>query len=199
MGAFSPLVNNIVTPSIAYAEGGANPPTSDSTSTTPTTSGASNNTNKTQTVEAQECGLMDVGCSIIKVYVSVMSAIPIWLATGSGVVLDYTLWYTTNSGTYTDKDSVDSFVVKGWKMIRDFSNLVFIFGLLFIGFVLIFNLSGDGGKPLFGIDPKRGIIQVILMALLINFSFLMCRAVIDISNVVGLTFYNKISTNTSVV
>lgn len=195
MGAFSPLVNTIVTPSIAYAQDGANPPTSGSTSTTPTTSGASSDTNKTQTVEAQECGFMDVGCSIIKVYVSVMSAIPIWLATGSGVVLDYTLWYTTDSGTYTNQDGVDSFVVKGWKMIRDFSNLVFIFGLLFIGFVLIFNLSGDGGKPLFGIDPERGIIQVILMALLINFSFLMCRAIIDVSNVVANTFYSKIATN----
>lgn len=119
--------------------------------------------------------------------------LPNLLAQVSGIVLDFVVWKNLQSSTFTAQDTVDSFVVKGWKLTRDFSNLLFIFALFVVAFSLILSSAGTDNRPLFGLDPKRTIARVILMALLINFSFLMCRAIIDVTNTFGNVFYNKIT------
>lgn len=176
-GAFSPvfgLLGNNLEPKIAYAE--------DSSTSTATTAGSS-----------LECGA-NVLCGLVTGYVAVASFLPHLFAELSGLTLDWVVWKNIQSETWTSQDAVDSFVVKGWKLVRDFSNLFFIFALFLVAFSLILNsLESETRGPLLGLDPKRTIAQVILMALLINFSFFMCRVIIDTSNLFARVFYNKIT------
>lgn len=62
-----------------------------------------------------------------------------------------------------------------WQMVRDFFNLFFILTLLFIAFATIFQIDSFNYKKTLG--------KLLLMALLVNFSFPIARFVIDIANV----------------
>lgn len=179
VGALSPVFSFLgqrFEPQTAYAD----------TSTDPTSTATAASADKL------ECGF-NVLCAIVTGYVAFVQFLPHLFAEISGMLLDWVVWKNLQSDTWTSQDSVDSFVVKGWKLVRDFSNLFFIFALFAVAFSLILNGIGTDKQPLFGLDPKRTIAQVILMALLINFSFFMCRVIIDITNLAGNIFYNKIT------
>lgn len=141
---------------------------------------------------AHLCDFSDVTCSLVKYTVNILSAPFIAMSTIGGLVLDYSIWTTVSSDSYTDKDETTSFVVRGWKLVRDFSNLVFIFGLFVAAFVLILGKS-EGGESLY--NPKRLVARVLIMALFINFSFFMCRSIIDVTNIVARAFYTQIATD----
>jgi hypothetical protein len=180
IGALSPVLSFLgerFEPQPVYAQ---------STTTNATTTAAAASADKL------ECGF-NVLCAIVTGYVAFVQFLPHLFAQISGMLLDWVVWKNLQSDTWTSQDSVDSFVVKGWKLVRDFSNLFFIFALFMVAFSLILNGIGTDQQPLFGLDPKRTIAQVILMALLINFSFFMCRVIIDITNLAGNIFYNKIT------
>ena len=134
---------------------------------------------------------LDCGTNFICGAVSLISDygifVPKALAAVGGMILDYSIWNTIQSTPYTDQDQTSSFVVQGWKLVRDFSNLIFIFALFAIAFSLIL------GTNVGGLDPKRTIITVILMALLVNFSFFLCRMTIDVTNIFAGVFYDKIT------
>jgi len=73
-------------------------------------------------------------------------------------------------------------VVTGWIIVRDLCNMFFVLILLVIAFATILHIPGYGIKQLF----KR----VIVFAILINFSKLICGLLIDFSQVIMLTFVN---------
>ncbi len=83
-----------------------------------------------------------------------------------------------------------SFISEAWEIVRDMSNIFFILILLYIAFQTILGLGGQNG-------PKKMIAQVIIMALLINFSMFFTKIVIDSSNILALVFYNKLSVETT--
>ncbi|MEK9173851.1 MAG: hypothetical protein AAB845_01135 [Patescibacteria group bacterium] len=62
-----------------------------------------------------------------------------------------------------------------WKFVRDFINIFFILGLLFIAFAFVFQIKEYS-------EPKV-IIKLIIAALLVNFSFPVARLIIDLANV----------------
>jgi len=62
-----------------------------------------------------------------------------------------------------------------WGMIRDFFNLFFILTLLFIAFCTIFQIQAY--------NYKKWLLNLVLMALLTNFSFPVTRFIIDATNV----------------
>jgi len=62
-----------------------------------------------------------------------------------------------------------------WGMIRDFFNLFFILTLLFIAFCTIFQIQAY--------NYKKWLLNLVLMALLTNFSFPVARFLIDATNV----------------
>ncbi|MEI7750073.1 MAG: hypothetical protein WCJ25_03650 [Candidatus Moraniibacteriota bacterium] len=72
-----------------------------------------------------------------------------------------------------------------WKMIRDFFNLFFILMILFIAFATIFQVQAYNYKKLLW--------QLVLMALLVNFSFPVSRFIIDMANVPMYFFLNSIA------
>jgi hypothetical protein len=76
-------------------------------------------------------------------------------------------------------------VEKGWVVVRDLCNMFFVVILLIIAFATILGQEEYGAKKML---PK-----LIMAAVLINFSKLFCGLMIDISNVIMLTFVNAFS------
>lgn len=77
-----------------------------------------------------------------------------------------------------------TFISEAWRIVRDFSNIFFILILLYISIKMILGLGGA--------EVKRMIANVVVLALLINFSMFFTKIVIDASNILALIFYNKI-------
>ncbi|MEK7462055.1 MAG: hypothetical protein AAB618_00565 [Patescibacteria group bacterium] len=61
-----------------------------------------------------------------------------------------------------------------WIIVRDFVNLGFIFGFVYIGFKMILNSSDS--------NTRRWLVNIILAALLVNFSLFVVKFAIDMSN-----------------
>lgn len=76
-------------------------------------------------------------------------------------------------------------VVELWRFIRDFFNLFFILVLLFSAFATIFQVEQYSLKKLF--------LNILLGALLVNFSFPITRFLVDTTNVPMYYFANSIS------
>jgi hypothetical protein len=73
-------------------------------------------------------------------------------------------------------------ILIAWETIRDMSNIVFIFILLWISIQNILQMG----------DAKKMIPGIIIAALLINFSLFFTKVIIDTSNIVALQFYSGI-------
>lgn len=79
-----------------------------------------------------------------------------------------------------DHNFIDQpFVNKLWGIIRDFSNMIFIFVLLYTGVQTIFGM----GKW------QQTIIKVVIVALLVNFSMFFTKVVIDAGNILAVGIY----------
>ena len=73
-------------------------------------------------------------------------------------------------------------VTNGWQIVRDVCNMFFIVILLVIAFATILNIESY--------SYKKWLPKLILMAVLINFSKTICGLLIDVTQVVMLTFVN---------
>jgi hypothetical protein len=62
-----------------------------------------------------------------------------------------------------------------WTVVRDLFNLTFIFALVYIGFRMILD-SDDGGA-------QKAIVNLVIAALLVNFSLFFTKAIIDFTNI----------------
>jgi hypothetical protein len=99
----------------------------------------------------------------------------------SGMILNYTITnFVVGFGAIYIDGGLGYSVNLLWGMVRDIFNLTFIFGLVFIGFKLIFN-SGDS-------SAKRMLGSLILAALLVNFSLFFTKVIIDFSNIAAAQF-----------
>lgn len=77
-------------------------------------------------------------------------------------------------------------VIAGWSTFRDISNLFFIFIMLVISIATILRIESYGAKSLLA--------RVVIVALLINFSLPISRAIIDVNNAVASVFYKQLTT-----
>ena len=111
--------------------------------------------------------------SVIAIFIRAISSILILIV---GVLM--------NVATYSDFINAPA-VSKGWVVVRDLCNMFFVVILLIIAFATILGQEEYGAKKML---PK-----LIMAAVLINFSKLFCGLMIDISNVVMLTFVNAFS------
>lgn len=64
-----------------------------------------------------------------------------------------------------------------WRVVRDFFNIAFILVLLFSAFATIFQASSN-------YNYKKVLLNLVIMALLVNFSYPIARFLIDVSNVI---------------
>lgn len=101
----------------------------------------------------------------------------------AGTLLDFVIKYTivdmsANVGVITGINTA-------WSALRDLANIFFIFILLYAAIATVLQLGG--------VNTKKIITRVIIIALLINFSLFFTRVMIDVSNALSVGFYNAIS------
>jgi len=80
-------------------------------------------------------------------------------------------------------------VAEAWMIVRDFCNMFFILILLVISFATILRVESY--------NMKKWLPKLIIMAVLINFSKMICGLLIDVSQIVFLTFVSTFPDNGS--
>ncbi|MCI5108681.1 MAG: type IV secretion system protein [Candidatus Pacebacteria bacterium] len=78
-------------------------------------------------------------------------------------------------------------IESGWIIFRDLANIVFIFALLYIAIAKIVQLES--------VNVNKALRNLIIAALLINFSLFFTKVLVDVSNSLAVSFYNQISTS----
>lgn len=99
-----------------------------------------------------------------------------WILYGAGFIFDTVLVMSVDK-----KYVIQPFIDKVWTLIRDFSNMIFIFVLLYTG---IMTMLGQ-------IDWRKTVIRVIIIALFINFSLFFTKVVIDAGNILAVGVYSS--------
>ena len=116
--------------------------------------------------------------------VSVIASLMLELATLALEMAIFLLKYFITLASYNDFINVG--VVKiGWVMVRDVANMFFVVALLIIAFATILGVEKY--------EWKKGLVKLIIMAILINFSNLIAQIIIDAAHVFTITFLNAIS------
>lgn len=127
-----------------------------------------------------------------------------WFTTGAflisitGMLLAFAGWLLNGSvtffilkmGEHLGSDSaIGQSILTSWALIRDIINLTFVFGLIYLAFMTI--AKADTQKL------KHGVAQIVVAALLINFSLFFAKAIIDIANVTAIEIYSSMQTTMS--
>lgn len=100
----------------------------------------------------------------------------------AGLILDFIINLTVVnlSKHINELESIN----KIWTVIRDLANMSFIFILLYEGIKMVLGLGGSG--------IKKVVTNIVIAAVLVNFSLLFTKVIIDASNIVTLGFYRSI-------
>ncbi|MBP9711274.1 MAG: hypothetical protein KBD50_03415 [Candidatus Pacebacteria bacterium] len=77
-----------------------------------------------------------------------------------------------------------TFITEGWTTMRDLANMFFVLILVYIALTIMFRANTH--------DTAKKLAWVIVIALVINFSFFFTRVVIDAGNLLAIQFYNAI-------
>lgn len=102
----------------------------------------------------------------------------------AGIILNYAInTFVIGFGTQFQDAGIGFVVNQSWAALRDIFNLVFIFGLVAIGFKMILRVNDS--------NSKRWLVMLILAALLVNFSLFITKFVIDFSNIVAVEIINE--------
>lgn len=107
-----------------------------------------------------------------------------WLLGVAAITLDTTVYYTV----VTMGDVVKNLAAVGvtWRILRDFGNIMIIFGFLAIGISIILDTERMGyGKKMLPI--------LLLASVTVNFSLFAAEAVIDVGNLFATQFYTQIN------
>ncbi len=108
----------------------------------------------------------------------VISNLTGWLLWVGGSLLDYGInTFVINFGSIYNSGGVGLAVDQLWVLVRDLFNILFIFGLVYIGFKMILN-SDDS-------QTKKTLVSLIIAALLINFSLFITKFVVDFTNILA--------------
>lgn len=94
-------------------------------------------------------------------------------------ILDYFIYYSTSDQAYRN-----TFIEKGWGVVRDIANIFFIIGLMFVAIKTVLGINTTNNRKM--------ISSIIIFALVINFSLFATKVVVDASNVLAKIFYHQI-------
>ncbi len=136
------------------------------------------------------CAYLNLFCHLANFTISIQLFVSQLVVVVVGLILDVAISFSLDSASY--KGDIGSFVELGWGIVRDFTNILFIFGLLVAAFYLILQPKKDTVG--IGSDPKRIVVMVIVMALLVNFSLFFTKVIIDLGNIPARVFYDKLTT-----
>lgn len=127
--------------------------------------------------QSDDTSLLDCIPIALYNYVYVPSSAILFFA---GSMVDAFFSWSISSSIYRDS----TFVVDGWRIIRDLSNIGFIVALVYAAVATILQL---------GNNIRRTVVSVIIIGLLINFSLFFSKVVIDAGNTLARVFYNQIT------
>jgi hypothetical protein len=96
----------------------------------------------------------------------------------SSSILSWVIGATQNAGCYTCMDN--AVIATGWPRVRDLANMFIVLGFVFIGIATTLRIGDYEAKKLL---PK-----LIMVALLINFSLVICGIFIDAANITATYF-----------
>ncbi|MEX2013421.1 MAG: hypothetical protein WD897_00700 [Parcubacteria group bacterium] len=99
-----------------------------------------------------------------------------------GVILNFVIQFTVVDMAKNISEA--GAINDAWRVIRDVANMGFIFVLLYAAIQTILGI---------GSDTKKLIVNIVVVAILINFSLFFTKLVIDASNVLAITFYDAIA------
>lgn len=103
-----------------------------------------------------------------------------------GALLDQSIgWLLIGMGEQIRTGGIGIAINALWAIIRDIFNILFIFGLVYIGFKTMLS-AGDT-------STRKQLAMLIAAALLINFSLFISQAVVDFTNIAATQIYNLIS------
>jgi hypothetical protein len=102
----------------------------------------------------------------------------------AGMLLDYVIDFTITDLGANIQSMKDGGINTAWTMLRDLANMLFIFVLLYVSIATIIQLSS--------VDTKRMLKNVVVVALLINFSMFFTEVVIDITNTFAAAFHGAL-------
>ena len=105
-----------------------------------------------------------------------------FLPWATGSLLDFVIKMTIVD--MTANVNAMSAINGAWAVLRDLANILFIFILLYVAIATVLQLQGA--------NTKKVLTRVIVIALLINFSFFFTRVIIDVSNALSVGFYSAI-------
>ncbi|MFA5290849.1 MAG: hypothetical protein WC385_00850, partial [Candidatus Paceibacterota bacterium] len=110
----------------------------------------------------------------------------LWVA---GHLFDFSVYLSISGikGWLLNNSGVDA----AWRVMRDVGNICFIFILLYIALGTVFEMKGVGG------NTQRLVVNVVVIALFVNFSGFFARTIIDASNIIAYEFYIKMDGNQS--
>ncbi len=109
-------------------------------------------------------------------------SIGVMIATAAGGIFEAAITYTiVELGTYLQhiKPVIDA----GWTALRDIANIVIIGLFVFIAINIILGVQEFG--------EKKAVAKVLIVAVLINFSLLFTKIIVDASNFTAYQFYNS--------
>jgi len=136
-----------------------------------------------ETIDKDTCnGFRDFtvnGC--LKAGAAWIGAILVWLFSRITWFANELFNQAINISVRTFSNYAGGAVQTSWGVLRDLVNMGFIFVLLYIAFGTILGLQG--------IDWKKLVPKLIIVALLVNFSMFFTRVIIDVSNVTANQFY----------
>lgn len=112
----------------------------------------------------------DIVGGLMQVIISMLGKLLIFLMEGLISVASYSNFIKSEA------------VTKGWVIVRDISNMFFVAVMLVIAFSTVLGIEKY--------NYKKALPKLIIMAVLINFSKTICGLLIDVSQVVMLTFVN---------
>ncbi|MEI7709378.1 MAG: hypothetical protein WCI76_01545, partial [bacterium] len=137
---------------------------------------------------------IDSGCGVNPLYWSFKGCLLMLVYYIAFLLPSFMLWLSAQFFNVMISLGIDSkitsesqFIPAAWAVVRDISNMGFILILLYIAIETILGI---------GHDAKKMITQVIIIALIINFSMFFTKIVIDSSNILALVFYNTLNTST---
>lgn len=130
-----------------------------------------------------------IGRSIAAFIGTALITLTAWLLQVAGLIFNWLMYYTV----IAFGDAQNGFLTPGvlnainltWSAFRDISNIVIIGLFTFIAISIILGLNQFGNKKL--------IARVLIVAILINFSLLFTKIIIDFSNFTSYVFYNSAS------
>lgn len=106
-----------------------------------------------------------------------------FILTLAGALFDYAIGLLViGMGSFVNTGGIGTAINNLWVVIRDMFNILFIFGLIYLGLKTIWNASDS--------NTRRSLGMIIAAALLINFSLYTTQAVVDFTNVAATQIYN---------